>query len=96
MKCGANTVIASHKYTTAGHEKLTAHCKHHRNLTKRESNLTFMRGKCIEEFQAQYISMICLRNLGAERINNSETVSLRERNSKENIWAHERKSNMEN
>jgi hypothetical protein len=41
-------------------------------------------------------SDIRLRNLGAERIHNSETVSLPEENSNKNIWAHERKSNMEN
>jgi hypothetical protein len=33
--------------------------------------------------------------MGAERNYNSETVSLREENSK-NIWAHKRRSNMEN
>jgi hypothetical protein len=30
--------------------------------------------------------------LGAKRIDNSETVGLRKKNSKKNIWAHERKS----
>ena len=34
--------------------------------------------------------------MGAERNYNSETVSLREENSKKNIWARKRKSNMEN
>ena len=34
--------------------------------------------------------------MGAERNHNSETVSLREENFKKNIWAHKRKSNMEN
>jgi len=35
-------------------------------------------------------------NVGAERNYNSETVSLWEENFKNNIWAHKRKSNMEN
>jgi hypothetical protein len=34
--------------------------------------------------------------MGVERSYNSETVSLREENSKKNIRAHKRKSNMEN
>jgi hypothetical protein len=34
--------------------------------------------------------------MGVERNNNSETVRLREENPKKNIWAHKRKSNMEN
>jgi hypothetical protein len=38
----------------------------------------------------------CLRKMGVERSYNSETVSLRGENSKKNIRAHKRKSNMEN
>jgi len=34
--------------------------------------------------------------MGAERNRNLETDILREENFKKNIWAHERKSNMEN
>jgi len=34
--------------------------------------------------------------MGAERNYSSETVSLWEENFKNNIWAHKRKSNMEN
>ena len=41
-------------------------------------------------------SKLCLRNMGVERNYNSETVSLREENSKKNIRIHKRKSNMEN
>ena len=40
-------------------------------------------------------SNLCLRNMGVERKYNSETVSLREENSKKNIRVHKRKSNME-
>jgi hypothetical protein len=41
-------------------------------------------------------SNLCLRNMGVERNYNSETVSLREENSKKNIRTHKRKSNIEN
>ena len=41
-------------------------------------------------------SNLCLTNMGVERNYNSETVSLQEENSKKNIQAHKRKSNMEN
>ena len=40
-------------------------------------------------------SYIRLRNMGAERNYNSEIAGLLEENFKKNIWAYERKSNME-
>ena len=37
-----------------------------------------------------------IKVMGAERNYNSETISLRQENSKKSIWAHKRKANMEN
>jgi hypothetical protein len=55
-------------------------------------NLKFFKGRLVTKHSKLklYRTVKCLRNLGSERIDNPEIVIIREKNSKKNIWAHEK------